>query len=761
MVLDTYHIHIKGIVQGVGFRPFVYKNAIEHSLNGWVKNTNDGVHIRINATKESANKFLNYLLNDLPPLAIVTDSKIHKVKAEHFLDFHIIHSDDDNVKPNLLIRPDVAICKDCNSELEDINNRRYQYPFITCTNCGPRYSIITKLPYDRPNTTMANFTMCKTCQTEYNNPLERRHFSQTNSCPDCKIEMQLFENGQFQENFDDLSYILSLWNKGKIVAIKGIGGYLLTCDATKPETINILRKRKRRPKKPFALMYPSVEMIQNDVFLSENEQEELISVSASIVLLQAKNQIKSKIALNEINSNLSRIGIMLPYTPLYKILLNQFNKPIIATSGNISNSSIIYSDEKAVEELSKIADVIVMNNREIVVPQDDSVVQFTNTHQQKIVLRRSRGKAPTYINPDISLDDKTSFAGGSMLKSTFGLINKENIYISQYLGNTEVLEAQASYEDTFSHLVNIFQIEKIDQIVIDKHPDYYASRFGMELAKKHQSKLSVLQHHKAHFYSVLGENNLLNINEPILGVIWDGTGLGDDGMIWGGEFFKYSNHKMKRIFHLEEFEFIVADKMVKEPRISALAVSHKIKEMDRYLKNKFTNIEWNIYQKLLQNTKLKTTSMGRLFDAVSSILFDYDIHEFEAEASMRIEQKAADYYYSNKMTLDDSYLMNKDIPDNFLIYLIKSILNDLDRNQDRKLIAAKFHLSLVDYIIKIANKYEFKKLAFSGGVFQNALLVDIIFDLMRDDFELYFHKDFSPNDEGIPFGQLVFINNKV
>jgi len=521
-----------------------------------------------------------------------------------------------------------------------------------------------------------------------------------------------------------------------------------------------LRKRKRRPVKPFALMYPDLNEIQKDVWLSKAELAELTSISSPIVLLETKKEPQTRIALEEINKGLSRLGIMLPYTPLYDLLLQKFKKPIVATSGNLSDSTIVYKDKKAIEELSKIADMILLNNRKIVIPQDDGVVQFSKKHRQKIVLRRSRGKAPTYINPDLQLPKNTVFAAGSMLKSTFGIANLGNVYISQYLGNTEYYEAQLNYQTTFLHLKNIFQLG-IEKVVVDKHPDYFATRFGREIATDNNSEIVELQHHKAHLYAVLGENNLLDNEEPILGIVWDGTGLGDDGNIWGGEFFKYENHEMERVFHLDPFPFIVGDKMVKEPRISALAIAHKMAEIKPVFKNKFTDIERNVYQKLLQKTSLQSTSMGRLFDAVSSLLLGNDIHHFDAEASIRLEQISAKYYYNNSMRInEDSYLKEYKLSDNLNEILLKGIWQDIKRNEKPKKIGAKFHLSLIDYMLRVAGKFEVKQMAFSGGVFQNALLVDMILDYMSTDYQLYFHKEFSPNDEGIPFGQLVYANIK-
>ncbi len=751
--IKTYHIHIQGIVQGVGFRPFVYKLAKKQGLKGWVNNTNDGVHIHINTTETVAKKFLAELLNNLPPLAIVTKSGLGKVKFTSYQKFTIASSNNQE-KPNLLLTPDVAICKNCKHELETKKNRRYHYPSITCTNCGPRYSIITKLPYDRPNTTMQKFKMCKTCLTEYNNPLERRHFSQTNSCPTCSIEMQLYQSKKLTPNFTDLDYIVSQWKYGKIIALKGIGGYLLTCDATNENAINELRKRKYRPHKPFALMYPNLEQIKKDTLLRNCEKKELESIHAPIVLLEIKKQMASKIALKSIVKDLSKIGIMLPYTPLYEILLSKFKRPIVATSGNISHSTIVFEDQVAIKELAKIADIILMNNRKITSPQDDSLVMFTKIHKQKIILRRSRGLAPIYINPKLELTKNTILATGAMLKSTFGIINNKKITLSQYLGNTENYDSQTNYQSTLKKIKTTLKLD-IQAIVTDKHPAYFSTQFGKEKGQKKNINTIEVQHHKAHFYSVLGENNLLNSDKKILGVIWDGTGLGDDGNIWGGEFFIFKNKKAERVAHLCQFKFILANKMAKEPRISALAITHNMPEATPFLKPKFTPIEWKIYHKLLANSKLKSTSIGRLFDAISSLLFQNDIHKFEGEAAMKLEQKASLYIAENRINLTDSYTFNKST-EQLTKHLFTGIFKDLKKKLNKNFIAAKFHITLVDFIIKTAQKINSKHIAFSGGVFQNALLVDLIIENLQQQYTLYFHKEIPPNDEGIALGQLLY-----
>ncbi len=750
--METFHIHIKGIVQGVGFRPFVYQKALQHNLKGWVNNTTDGVHIEINADKKSANNFLQDILKHLPPLALVTEYSIKKIDNQQFVAFNIIKSNE-NEQTNVLLTPDVAMCQDCRQELYDKNNRRYQYPFITCTNCGPRYSIITALPYDRPNTTMKKIKMCPVCQKEYNNPLERRHFSQTNSCPDCAVKLQWYENGKIIENFTDLDKIIHYWKTGKIIAVKGIGGYLLTCDATNKNAVKTLRKRKQRPAKPFALMYPDISAIEKDAYLNNNEIIELESIHAPIVLLQMKKQAGTHIAVDQIAKDLGRIGVMLPYTPLYDILLHKFGKPIIATSGNITGSTIIYNDHIAIDYLTRIADALLMNNRDIVIPQDDGLVQFTAKHRQKIVLRRSRGKAPIYINPALNFQNQSILATGSMLKSTFAFTHQNNIFISQYLGNTENYEAQINYETTFKHLTNILKPE-IKTVVTDKHPDYFATAFGKNYAQTQIIKHVEIQHHKAHFLSVLAENNLLDTSGKIMGIVWDGTGLGDDGNIWGGEFFSYQNHQIERLHHTGEFDFILADKMVKEPRISALVIGHRFPEAENFLRQKFTPTEWQVYKRLLKNTRLKSTSMGRLFDAVASILFNYDKHSYEAEASMKLEWQATRFLSKYQTS---AYRLNDKAFDNFSKYIFEQILSDLIKEFNNQEIAAKFHLTLVDYIWQIAEQYGYDQLAFSGGVFQNALLVDLLIEKNQNRKQLYFHKELSPNDEGIVLGQLVTV----
>jgi hydrogenase maturation protein HypF len=749
----TFHIHIRGIVQGVGFRPFVYKLAIDSGVKGNVNNTTDGVHINVSCSKAKAKEFLNNLIENAPELSIITGYTIEQIDDIQFDNFQIIHSENDE-KPNLLLTPDFALCDDCRKELWNPDNRRFNYPFITCTNCGPRYSIITGLPYDRPLTTMEKYIMCDSCENEYNDPLDRRYYSQTNSCDECGIRLILYENGKKVNSDDYMDFVVRAWKKGKIVALKGIGGFLLTCDATNENVVSLLRERKHRPSKPFALMYPDTEMLKKDCFLSKEEESELSNTIAPVVLLKIMNKLNTNLDLEGINSGLDRIGVMLPYTPLYELLLNKFGKPVIATSGNISNSTIIYSNEKAISELVDIADIILLNDRDIVVPQDDGVVKFSEKTRSKIIIRRSRGMAPTYINPELNLPLKTVIATGASLKSTFCLVQNKNIYISQFLGDTAAYDAQENYIHTLNHFFSLFKL-KPDMVFSDKHPDYFSSRYAQELADKYNIKINKIQHHKAHFAAVLAENNLMKSKKSVLGVIFDGTGYGDDGNIWGGEFFIYENNKIERFEHLDYFDFILADKMVMEPRISAFVITKEIVEAKAIIQKKFNDIEWNIYRKIAgKPSMLKSSSIGRLFDAAASLILNIDKQTYEGEAAMKLEVAASNYFMSNIVDLLYSYLGNGQIS-NIPKTILKGIIKDLNDGENKSFIAAKFHLSIVHYIKNIAEISNSEHIAFSGGVFQNGVIIDLLKDLLSSNFTLYFHKVLSPNDECISFGQMI------
>ena len=751
--MNTWHIHIGGLVQGVGFRPFVYRVAEEMKLNGWVSNGNDGVHIKFRANKESAKQFYNKIITQAPANSIITSHSCNEIDDETF-DSFIIKESEVSAKPDLLLAPDIAICSNCKNEIKDPSNARYQYPFTTCLQCGPRYSIITQLPYDRIHTTMNELQMCKQCNEEYTDPHNRRHFSQTNSCPRCSIPMHLY-NKEGTEICNEPSCILIIVEKalrdGHIVAAKGIGGYLLLCDATNSLSIQTLRDRKHRPAKPFALLYPSIELLEGDVRLSEKEKESLLSNTAPIVLCRLKDEINSGICTSAVAPGLDKVGVMLPYTPLLLLISEKFGRPLIATSGNLSGSPIIYNDDDALLSLCDHADFILSFERDIVAPQDDSLVQFTEQYQQQIILRRSRGLSPNYYPSPFDTDNSILAMGGE-LKSAFAILDEKNLYVSQFLGDQGNYESQISYKNTLQHLMHLLQF-KPEQMLIDSHPNYFVTQTGKELAEQCNIPFNEVQHHKAHFCAVLAENDLLNSDETILGVIWDGTGYGDDEQIWGGEFFLLEDDDIERYMHLDYYPLLLGDKMSKEPRVSAVSLLRNNIDHLMMIREQFSVEEREFYLKLLQQKQdVLTSSAGRLIDGIASILKLQSYNTYEGEAAMKLEAEARkckrtslDYYPIpiNKNRLEWSRM-------------IEEIMMDRQGEVESSIIARKVFVSLAMLVKNIAIRSGVKKIAFSGGVFQNAFLVDLIFELMCEDFELFFHKQLSPNDECIGFGQIAY-----
>lgn len=756
--MDSWHLHIKGQVQGVGFRPLVYQLAQKFHLMGWVKNSVDGVHVVFNADNKQASFFVEALISQAPPLARITSHILEQTKPQIFSDFQIVHSQD-NGHVNLMLTPDFAICDNCRSELSASENRRQNYPFITCTHCGPRFSITRRLPYDRKTTSMKRFGMCPGCQREYRDPLDRRYYSQTNSCPTCAIALSLI-NKQLDTWGKDPALIIQkvaqLWDAGHILAIKGIGGYLLCCDAGNPEAIRKLRERKHRPNKPFALMYPSLQVIDQDLELHEAAKAEMISHRSPIVLLSVKAGHSLKKTKELIAPGLTKIGVMLPYTPLYELLLRTFGRPVVATSGNISNAPIVFEDKKAKESLLQIADYLLLNDREIVVPQDDSVVQYSPFYQKKILLRRSRGMAPSYFGKAQEQPTIDMLATGAMLKSTFALSHRGNTYISQYLGDLQNFTTEESFRHTLEHFLQLLATHP-EIILVDKHPDYASTRLGVELAERFKVPVEKIQHHIAHFGAILGEHQLLEHPEPVLGVIWDGTGLGDDGHIWGGEFFLFADQTFTRQGHFEYFDFFLGDKMPKEPRIAAFSLCEELEEARILLRPKFTATEWSLYRKILAApTALQTSSVGRLFDAVAALLGLGDRQTYEGEVATRLEQLATSYFRKHGRTFSECYIST--LPTTARIptkALMAGIIKDLRAGMSEDYIAAKFHFSLVEVIKLIADQLQVYHIACSGGVFQNGLLLDLLQDQLAADYRLYFHRELSPNDECVSFGQLM------
>ncbi len=751
--MNTYHIHIGGLVQGVGFRPYVCRMAERMGLHGQVSNGNDGVHIEFNASKETADDFYNSLLCCQPANAIIRTHHLYITTDKAFDDFRITESDA-STTPDLLLTPDIAICPDCRKEITDPENKRFQYSFTTCLECGPRYSIITGLPYDRPKTTMAEMEMCPSCKKEYNDIHDQRHYSQTNSCPDCAIPMHLFDNNGVEISKDPESILLIALESlkhGHILAVKGIGGYLLICDATKHYSVTTLRERKHRPARPFAVMYPSIEKAEEDLVITEKEKQALLSRQAPIVLCELREEPASGLCTEAIAPGLGKIGALLPYTGLLALIAAGWNKPLVATSGNLSGSPIIYTDEDALLWLTEYADFIISFERDIAAPQDDSVMQFARHSNHPIILRRSRGLAPNYF-PAPFLNSQPTLAMGAELKSAFAISTGHSIYVSQYLGDQANYESQVSFNFTLAHLQQLLQFSP-ERLLIDSHPNYFVSQKGKELGEEWNIPVTPIQHHKAHFAAVLAENDILNSSEKILGVVWDGTGYGEDDQIWGGEFFLLEDGEMERYMHLDYFPQLLGDKMSKEPRVSAVSLLRGNMEQLMQIKDLFSPTEREYYIKLLQQKQeLLTSSMGRLLDGIAAMLRIQSINSYEGEAAMKLEALARsckstgmDYYpiVINKHRLDWSGMIHE-------------LLLDMKEKTATREIARKVFVSLAVLVRNVAIRAGATKIAFSGGVFQNAFLVELISTLLQDEYKLYFHRQLSPNDECIGFGQLAY-----
>ena len=746
----TFKIQFKGRVQGVGFRPFVFNLAQKLNITGTVSNNADGVIIKMIASREKANSFLDALLKSPPPVSKISTYTLEETKSEDFEDFSIIPSVT-NKNINIPLTPDFTICNECKEEINDIGNRRYNYPFTTCVNCGPRYAITTTFPFERAHTALSNFKMCFACSKEYANPINRRFHSQTNSCADCGIQLELVHADGNAISIDQQKIIKQIAiyiSEGKIIAIKNTNGYLLCCDATNPKTIKQLRRKKKRPNKPFAVLYDTIESVQEDFKITAQEKASLTSTVAPIVILENTKNIS--IASQEIAPNLSQTGVLLPSSGLLVLLMNILNTPLVCTSGNIHGSPIISDNNIAQEKLNVVADYFVHHNLAIQFPQDDSVLKIVGNKQ--LIIRRSRGFAPNYP-AEVNNIESYVLAMGAHLKSTFSLVPNTHIYVSQYFGNLNNYEVLERYQNTINQQLRIFNCNP-KTILIDAHPTYQSSLLGKQLSRENNAQLIKIQHHKAHFASVLGEHQLLGSEEKILGVVWDGTGYGDDDAIWGGEFFMYENHRMERVSHFEYYDWLANDKMSQEPRIALFSL---LEGKDRqYIKKKFSDTEWRIYTKMLENNVLKTSSVGRLFDAVASLLDIKNLNTFDAEAPMLLENCALNY--SKCYYIDFLHNVNFEIVPSKLI--IKKLIRAYSSGISRERLAYSFIYTLAKCIITISKKQDINIIACSGGVFQNGLLVDILARLTKKDkIKLKLNRILSASDENITYGQLMYFQN--
>ena len=748
-MLKTSKITISGQVQGVGFRPYVYTLATEFSLKGTVSNNEEGVVIFVSGESKIIHLFYKKLIEQPPPVSKIKNHIYKEIEYIEFREFNIIESTKGS-QLNSPLTPDFAICKDCKNDIQDPKDRRYNYPFTTCVNCGPRWAITQTFPFERAHTSINEFNMCKSCLEEYTNNLNMRFHSQTNSCGDCGITLKLLKKTGEEIVISKNSLfkrIADLLSKGNIIAIKNTSGYLLCCNAEDEHAISKLRKLKNRPKKPFAILYPSLDKLKTEIPLSANQVETLISSERPITIVSLNNY-KGKLALNAISPGLNQLGVMLPYTGVLQLLANTLHFPIVATSGNIHGSPIISEEHDALIKLENVADYFLQHNLKIIHPQDDSVLKFSFKYDISCLFRRSRGYAPNYLNTNVSSKEKL-MALGADLKSSIAFLPNEHLYVSQYLGNLENYDVYERFTKETKTFVDIFE-QNPEVILIDKHPKYLSTQFGMELSKLYDAKYIEIQHHKAHFTAILGEHDLFNTNDKILGVVWDGTGYGDDGNIWGGEFFEYSNKSIDRIAHFEYYNWLSGDKMSKEPRLSLFSLL----DDEKILRQKFGDKELSIFKVIKGNNQLKASSVGRLFDAVASLLNICDYNTYEGEAAILLENRIVEY------NIDDckSYcsIFKENIPTQLIVDAIKQ---DYLKGLPIEKIIANFLYTLASIIYDIANKNNITTICCTGGVFQNTTLIDMLIDIKPNEYKLYFNSNLSPNDENISFGQIMYYLN--
>jgi hydrogenase maturation protein HypF len=749
--VKTFHLHVRGRVQGVGFRPLVFRLARVLGLCGTVSNGTDGLHIHLQADAAAVADFRRRVQAEAPPLALLAGVTTEVVDLPPFAGFTIVESTAD-AGPAGWLTPDLALCAACRAELHDPGSRRFSYAFITCTDCGPRYSIAHALPFDRARTSMAAFAPCPTCAAEYHDPADRRFYAQTISCPACGVALHGWIADEPMPAGQELALVDAQLRAGNTVAVKGIGGYLLLCDATNAAAVLRLRARKHRPGKPFAVLYPDEATLRGDCHLRPDEWAELRGAAAPIVLLAVREQPASGVALAAVAPRLGQLGVMLPAAPLLELVARRFGRPLVATSGNVGGSPIAYQDEPARLALRPVADALLAHNRAIVVPQDDSVVRFSPRHRQRIVLRRGRGLAPALPLPGPAALPNV-LALGASLKSTFAWHLPGGVYASQYLGDLESFDTQERFGHALAHAQQLLgQVPA--QVRADAHPGYFTTRLAPGLATGWQAPVQLVQHHAAHLAAVLAEHP--PGPEPVLGIIWDGTGYGTDGQVWGGEFLRPQPEGAPlRVAHFAYFDALLGDKMPREPRLSAFSLVRHLRGGAAVVADKFTTREYDLYTRLLAQNTLKTSSVGRLFDAVAAVLGLFDVASYEGEAAGLLETLATAWVARVGAAEPTPYLPQWDGRGNVPTQaLMQELLDDCQAQQPADWIAAKFHYSLVDIVRKVAEAQGLRRLAFSGGVFQNALLVDLLLDKLAAGYTLLFHQQLAPNDECLSVGQL-------
>jgi hydrogenase maturation protein HypF len=795
---------IRGAVQGVGFRPFVFRLAEELKLSGWVNNSSPGVFIEVEGERPVLEAFLARMVLEKPPRSSIQSLESTWLDAVGFARFEIRESQTAGDK-SAWVMPDIATCPDCLREILDPKNRRYRYPFTNCTHCGPRFSIVEALPYDRANTSMKQFTMCLACQREYDNPNDRRFHAQPNACPVCGPRLELWsrEGEAILGGDKALRAVAQLIRRGKIVVAKGIGGFHLLVDARNEKAVSRLRERKQREEKPFAVLFPTVSAVKSECAVSLLEERLLGSPEAPIVLLKRIVNPKSQI-VNSVAPGNPNLGAMLPSNPLHHLLMLDLGFPVVTTSGNLSDEPICTDERDALVRLGDIADAFLVHNRPIVRHEDDSIVRVMLGHE--MVLRRARGYAPLPIqlrNADCKLavgppqtaqseirnpKSEILLAVGAHLKNAVALAVGDNVFISQHIGDLETEPAFGAFRQVAGDLPKLYDAPP-EIVAADLHPDYLSTKYALERASSARlggdssadepaktkfgaPRVVQVQHHIAHVLSCLAENE---VTLPALGVAWDGTGYGTDGTVWGGEFFRVTDESVERVAHLRPFHLPGADKAVKQPRRVALGLLYELYgeaafEMGHlHVLREIPPVEMITLRGMLQRrvNSPATSSVGRLFDAVASLINLRHQTRFEGQAAMELE------FALEGVQTDEAYafriLAREDARPTELgignrkseiildwAPVIGAILSDVRTGVAPGLISAKFHNALAEALVLLAKKIGEPRVALSGGCFQNRYLTERTVTRLREEkFAPYWHQRVPPNDGGIALGQVI------
>ena len=719
------HIHVRGIVQGVGFRPFIHRLAGRFALSGYVLNTSAGVEIEAEGAPEAVARFIQSVTDEAPPLAWIQHMEVADLEANGDAAFEI-RASAARTGEFALIAPDVATCEDCARDFRDPANRRHGYPFTNCTNCGPRYTIITDIPYDRPNTTMARFRMCPECQAEYGDPANRRFHAQPNACPNCGPALSA-----------EIAEARRRLEAGEIVAIKGLGGFHLACDARNDDAVRRLRERKRRSDKPFALMARDMAAVEAICAVSPADREELESARQPIVILPRREDAGMPDSLAPGNRTL---GVMLPYTPLHHLLFDDAAySSLVMTSGNLSEEPIVVSNLEARQRLGAVADWFLIHNRDIYMRTDDSVVR---TFEGKArILRRSRGYAPETL--DLGRDVPELLACGGELKNVFCLTKGRHAILSQHIGDMENFETLEFFEETLANLKKLFRVEP-GAVACDLHPLYLSTKYGQSLGLP----VVEVQHHHAHIAACMVENGL---DGDVIGVAFDGTGYGTDGAIWGGEFLVAGLAGFERRAHLRYIPLAGGDAAVREPWRAGLAYRIDTFGPDAHMAGIPEDRE-RVVRRMIEarvNTA-NTSSAGRLFDAVAAIIGLRQEVNFEAQAAIELEMAAED-------GIEERYPFETGGELDFRP-MIERIAQEAEAGCSRGVISAKFHNTVAQAIVEtcrgIGAASELRRVCLSGGTFQNMRLLGLtVSGLRRAGFEVFLHRRVPPNDGGLALGQ--------